>query len=147
MFLLKRVSVISICLLSLSCSSMGGTSISSDNVAVRVGANVLQDKDKLEELQERETVETIHRYVTHRFRKLNVRKTLKFDITITSIRLRTNMFSGGPDHINADVIVTENGNEIKTFSTNITTTRSRSSAVKRMSKGLAKRIYEEIKDL
>ena len=147
MFLLQRVSIIFVCFVTLSCSSTGGTFIASDNVAVRVGANVLQDKKKLDELTERETVETMHRYLTHRFRKLEVRKTLKFDITITSIRLRTNMFSGGADHINADVIVTENDKELKTFSTNITTTRSRSSAVNRMSKGLAKRIYEEIKDI
>lgn len=134
-------------LLFLGCSSIGGTSTAGDNAYIRVGPNVLADAAKLEELKERRTVETMHRYIVHRFKKLRVRPTLKFDITMVAIRLRTSSFSGGADRIGVDVVVSENGKELKKFRSNITTTRSRSRAVERMSKGLAKRIYSEIKDL
>ena len=129
------------------CSSVGGISTAGDNIYIKVGQNILDDAAKLEELKDRRTVETMHRYIVHRFKKLHVRPTLKFDITLVALRLRTSSYSGGADRLGVDVIVTENGNVLKSFRSNITTTRSRSRAVERMSKGLAKRIYSEIEGL
>jgi len=129
------------------CASTGVTTLDGAGIHIEVGEKILNDEAKLEELTDQELVETMHRYLSHRFRKLKVRGSLKFDVTVTGLRLRTSRFSGGNDRINVDVIVTESGIELKTFSEFITTRRSRSRSVKRMSKGLAKRIYAQIQDL
>lgn len=133
--------------LVIGCASPGGTKVAGDGVFIDIAPHVLNHDAKMDELTDRHVVETMHRYIVHRFKKLHVRPSLNFYITITGIRLRTSGWSPGADFINVDVTVKENGSVLKEFKTNITTVRDRGHSVKRMSKGLAKRIYDQIRYL
>lgn len=133
-------------LLVIGCATSGGTYLSDGQTTVTFGPKVLE-AERLEVLQDYEVIETLLRYVSHRFKKLKVRKSLKLDITINSMRLKASTFSAGRSFMSINVVVKENGNELKQFSSTITTGERKTSAVKKMSKALAKRIYEEIKDL
>ena len=94
---------------TVACSSMGGVYLANEQVAVSVGQKVSDDQKKINKLQKLQTVETLHRYITHRFNKLNVRKSLKFEVTITSYRI-----GWGRDHMGIHVIVKENGKILST---------------------------------
>jgi len=125
---------------SVACSSMGGVYLADEQVAVSVGQKVSDDPKKLKKLQEEQTVETLHRYITHRFNKLNVRKSLKFEVAITTYRI-----GWGRDHMGVHVIVKENDEILQEFDEVETT--SRSSVTEKLSKGLARRMYDRIKGL
>jgi len=125
---------------SAACSSMGGVYLADEQVAVSVGQKVSDDPKKIKKLQEEQTVETLHRYITHRFKKLNVRKSLKFEVAITTYRI-----GWGRDHMGVHVIVKENDEILQEFDEVETT--GRRSVTEKLSKGLARRIYERIKDL
>jgi hypothetical protein len=129
------------------CSSMGGVEISGDSVYISLSNNVANSPAKVQEIRERQFIETMHRYITHRFRKLKVRQSLQIHVSIESVRLRTSIWSAGADHMKVNVIVKENNKELKTFSTGSASTRSRDSATKAMSKDIAIKIYEQIKSL
>lgn len=127
-------------LLSAGCASLGTTYLSDGWITVSIGPNVKSDKKKETHLRKSEGVETLHRYIAHRFRKLKVRKTLKFDVVINDYRV-----GWGRDHMGVDVVVTEDGKELMKF-TELETT-GRSSVIEKLSKGLARRMYDKIKDL
>ena len=151
MSIFRKQSVLSLIIISFiifGCSSFGGVSASGDGVYVTISDQLKNyHADKVQEIRERQFVETLLRYITHRFRKLEVRKGLEFHVSIEKVRLRTSSWSFGGDSMNVDVTVKENGKEIKKFSTGSVTTRSRGSATNAMSKDIAKKMYEQIKGL
>ena len=128
------------------CSSLGETTVTGGGVTITISQDILDDKKKIAKLQEIEGVETFHRYVTHRLRKLKVRKSMSVEILITKYRGR-GAFSPGRDSLGIDVTVSENSKILKTFSQYVTTKGKGNGAMKKMSKQLAARIYEDIKDL
>ena len=135
-----------IALLSLfifGCSSLGETMVTGDGVRISVSQDITDNKKKITKLQKIAGVETFHRYVTHRFRKLKIRKSLKIEILITKYRGR-GAFSPGRDSLGIDVTVSENNKLLKTFSQYVTTKNKGNGAMKRMSKQLAARIYDDI---
>ena len=145
--IMLKVSIITLSgLLIFGCSSLGETVVIGDGVRISVAQDITDNKKKITRLQKIEGVETFHRYVTHRFRKLKLRKTLKIEILITKYRGRGS-FSPGRDSLGIDVTVSENNKLLKTFSQFVTTKNKGNSAMKRMSKQLAARIYDDIKDL
>ena len=145
--IMLKLSIITLSgLLIFGCSSLGETMIAGDGVRIRVSQDITDNKKKITQLQKVQGVETFHRYVTHRFRKLKVRKSLRIEILITKYRGRGS-FSPGRDSLGIDVTVSEHEKILKTFSQYVTTKRKRNRAMEKMSKQLAARIYEDIKDL
>ena len=127
-------------LLVTGCRSMGGTFISSEQVSISVGQKVSLNSKKIRVLRKLQTVETLHRYITHRFNKMRLDPSLKLDVAITSYRI-----GFGADHMGIHVIVKENGDIIQEFDAVETTIRR--NPTEKLSKGLARRIYERVKHL
>lgn len=129
-------------------SSRGGTAMSAGQVNINVSEKVLNDPAKAKELQDRQLVETLHRYLSHRFTKLALRPTLITNVEIVSLRLRTSVMSPGADHIGVAVTVEEAGQVLKAFSlVSYTQQSAMRDRIPAMSKDLAKRIYEQVKDI
>lgn len=124
-------------------TATGATHLEDAQVYIKIGPSILQDQQKLEALQKNKAVETLHRYVTRRFIKLNVRKSLKFDMTVTGFRLNTGM-----DVLKVEVTVIENGKELHRFTEVATRPHSRwGRSISNLSKALSKNLYYRIKDL
>lgn len=141
-----RILVTMFSLFIVGCASLGETDVKGDGVSITVGQEILKNKSKITKLREIQGVETFHRYVTHRFRKLKVRKTLRVEILITKYRGRGS-FSPGRDSLGIDVKISESNKLLKEFSQYVTTKSKGNSAMKKMSKQLAARIYEETERL
>jgi len=139
MNIILRIILIRIFLLTSACASLGTKHLSDGHITVTIGDNVTADKRKLKHLRKNEGVEVLHRYVAHRFKKRRVRKSLKIAISINNYRV-----GYGRDHMGVDVVVTEDGKQLKEFTVLETIRRF---SIKRISKSIAKRIYVEIRSL
>lgn len=117
------------------------------NVTVRVDERIVADERKKEAMEDYEMVPWLHRYLTHRFRKLKLRKGLETTVTITSLRLKTGMYSSGTSSITMHVVVTEDGKRLDEFDVSESSIKKKETAVRRMSKKGAEFIYNRIKDL
>ena len=144
MRVLKGIILVLFVTLYVSCASTDPLFFSRDGVTVTVDEEIAEDRGKLKALKSYEVVETINRYVTHRFKKLDVRKTMEVKINITSFRVKRSGFSGGVSRMVADVVVEDGGFQLTTFTKTTATVKKRKTSVKRMSKDLAKKIYDEI---
>lgn len=133
----KSLVFVALTIAAVGCGTLGEVRISSDPVTVEIGDEILGHSEKAEELRDHHAVEKLHAYVNAQLKKLHIRDTLKLTITINKFRV-----GWGRDFMAVIVQVKENGEEIKTF-TSIETT-GRGSQVKRLTKGLARRIGAEM---
>lgn len=144
---LRGLSLAAVILLVTACSS-GPVFEFSDNVAtVNISQRILDNPRKSEAADDYEVARTLHRYISHRFNKLRVRKELHFKVTLTEFRLKASVFSHGVSHMKVHVTVLDKGMPIKEFDANTDTGYKKTKAVRVMSKEIAIRIYSDIKDL
>lgn len=120
---LRIITIIPLVAVIIGCTAtMGEKHLEDDQVVVTVGPDILQDSEKLETLQKLEIVEQLHlhikRYLRKRFKKWNVRRSLKIYVTITHFNIGT--FS---NKLGAEILVEENGKELKRFTQVVTRTR------------------------
>lgn len=140
------LSVITVVTLT-GCGSTPVYETADQQCTVRIGENVLADEKKKYIAAEYNVSSTMHRYITHRFRKLNVKKTLHFDVTLNEFRLKTGVFSGGSSVMKANVVVLDKGVRIKEFDVRTATGYKKDKAVKIMSKEIAIQMYEHAKEM
>jgi hypothetical protein len=117
---------------AVGCSSLGQLDMSSGQVSVFTGEEIKADLRKREALQEDHGVELLHDYVLHYVNRNRMRKSLKLEITITTLRI-----SFGRDHMSAETVLIENGKEIERF-TSVST--SISGNINKFAKDLSKKI-------
>lgn len=114
------------------CGSLGQLELSSGQVSVFTGEEVKADPRKRAAIQEGHGVEHLHDFVEHYVNRNRMRKSLKLEITITTLRI-----SFGRDHMSAETVLIENGKEIDRF-TSVST--SRSGNIPKFAKDLSKKI-------
>ena len=117
---------------TVGCGALGQLEISKGQVSVFTGEEVLADARKREALQEGHGVEQLHDFVEHYVNRNRMRKSLKLEITITTLRI-----SLGRDHMSTETVLIENGKEIDRF-TSVST--SRSGNIPKFAKDLSKKI-------
>lgn len=133
-------------------TTTGATHLEDEQVYIKIGSDILQNPQKLEALQKDDVVETLRRYVTHRFIKMKIRRSLKFDISITQFRLGAYNISTGfvpqTDVLKVEVVVREDGKELRRFTEVATSPHSRwGRSISNLSKALSKNLYYRINDL
>jgi hypothetical protein len=144
---LKGLALAATIMLVTACSS-GPVFEASDNVAtVNISQFILDAPRKRDAADEYEVARTLHRYISHRFNKLRVRKELHFKVTLIEFRLKASVFSHGVSHMKVHVTVLDRGIPIKEFEAATDTGYKKTKAVRVMSKEIAIRIYSDIKDL
>jgi hypothetical protein len=126
--------------LSIGCATPGGVRMAVPQVTVTVGEKVMARPEKVSMLRRHYGVENLHDYVAKMLLDGKIRDSLSLDITISEFRV-----GWGRDFMAANVVVSEKGKELKRFKSMETTGRRH--PVERMTKGLAKRIYNEIRNI
>lgn len=122
---------------SLGCRTLGGTRLSGDQVTVIVGPTVTENPEQLQKLRKYHAVEQLYDYLDRYIRGGGLRHSIKFHVTITEFRL-----GWGRDMMGVEVSVTEHDKELKHF--NLSDTTIRGSQVKRLTKSLARRTFDEV---
>jgi hypothetical protein len=126
--------------LSIGCGTPGDVRMALPQVSVAIGDKIMDRPEKVSMLRKHHGVEKLHDFVSQKLTEGKVRDSLNLDITISEFRV-----GWGRDFMSANVVVSEGGKELKRFKSVETTGRRH--PVDRMAKGLAKRIYNEIKDI
>ena len=125
---------------SIGCATPGDVRMALPQVTVSIGEKIMVRPEKIAMLRNHHGVERLHDFVSEKLAEGKIRDSLNFDITISEFRV-----GWGRDFMSANVVVSEAGKELKRFKSVETTGRRH--PVERMAKGLAKRIYLEIKDI
>lgn len=114
--------------------TLGQLDMSTEQISVSTGEKIKQDPRKRGVLQEGHGVEHLHDFVLYYVNRNRMRQSLKFDITITTLRI-----GWGRDHMSTETVLMENGKEIERFTSVSTTSRS-SDIIERFAKDLSKKI-------
>jgi hypothetical protein len=123
------------------CASVpGDVKLSSPQLTVSLGDKVMARPEKVSMITKHHGVEQLHTYLVEKFARGKIRNSLLFDVTVSEFRV-----GWGRDFMAANVVVTEDGKELKRFKSIETTGRRH--PVERMVKGLARRIYKEVEVL
>ena len=126
---------------SIGWRTLGETQMSGEQITVVIGDAVMERPEKVEALRENQGVEYMYNYLQNYIREGGgVRQSLKARVSITEFRL-----GWGRDVMGIEVQVTENGQDLTRF--HLVDTTGRSSQVKRLSKSLAKKTYDQLKTL
>ena len=136
---LRTIAVVMLFISVSACQGLGELHLDGEQVSVSVAKPIRENDARSTQVREHRLVETVHQYLTHRLRKMHMRPTLHVKVTITSYRIRSDI-----SHIGAHVAVSERGEIIERFDETENTIRH--SATRKLAKGLARRIYERIKN-
>ena len=120
------------------CTSMGETEAVSGRIKVSIGQVVLERPEKVQYLKEERGVEHLHDYLQDYLARGDIKRTIRVDISITEFRV-----GAGRDVMGIEVHLFEDEKELKRF--HLVDTTSRGSVVKRLTKSLAGKTYDEIR--
>lgn len=129
--------VVAFVVLMLGCSSPGETHMATKRVMVSMSDELMNDPKKDKTLRKYQGVEVLHKYLSKWMRKSDVKSSHSVEVTINQFRI-----GYGRDHMGIDVVVRDGGKETDSF--HLTETTSRNKVVNRLTKSLAKHIYNRI---